>query len=66
VARGCARKNITRLRCDYYEHSDDNRCNYAHPGDALRIAMHAPYYDEEYAELLKLHGDDMYPKGVYI
>jgi hypothetical protein len=48
-----------------YMLNNENRCNFAHPGEALRINMHREYLDQDYAMLTQAHGDD-YPFGIYI
>eukprot|EP00475_Leptophrys_vorax_P013077 TRINITY_DN1946_c0_g1_i2.p1 TRINITY_DN1946_c0_g1~~TRINITY_DN1946_c0_g1_i2.p1 ORF type:complete len:227 (-),score=60.55 TRINITY_DN1946_c0_g1_i2:142-822(-) len=61
VCEDLARKDHV---CSYML-NDENRCNFAHPGDALRIAMNGTYFDSDYAVLVKAHDDD-YPKGIYL
>lgn len=51
-------------RCSYVM-SAENRCNFAHPGDALRVNMGKDYFDEEYEELLFVHREE-YPRGIYL
>lgn len=46
---------------------EQNRCNFAHPGDAIRVDMGSDYYDREYENLIKeAFPDTDFPFGVYI
>jgi hypothetical protein len=46
---------------------DQNRCNFAHPGDGLRCDMSEDYYDEEYdAMLARRYPGNNYPFGIYL
>jgi hypothetical protein len=50
--------------CSYYK-NNENRCNFAHPGDALRVNFGKDYFDDEYAKQLDLH-EESFPRGVFI
>ena len=50
-------------RCMY-----GRRCNYCHPGEAIRRPHPTPYYDKDYYDSLKrdFGEDNEYPFGIYI
>lgn len=46
---------------------DQNRCNFAHPGDALRCDMHKDYFDEDYEDMVyRRYPGNNFPFGIYL
>jgi len=44
-----------------------SRCNYCHPGEAIRRPVGHTYYDRDYyKDLGKDYGDNKYPFGIYV
>jgi hypothetical protein len=56
--------HLDHLDCQYILEGE-NRCNYAHPGDAMRIEMTRDYYEAEYDKFLEIMETE-FPKGIYL
>lgn len=61
----CEDPAVTHLGACRYMRPSENRCNYVHPGEGLRLEMDGKYLESDYERILS-HLGTQYPRGLYI